>query len=85
MLRWPTLRASPSAAWCAVALVTGSASGIGAALVRRLAADGFAVVLHRRSSVRSGCCSGPQTRRHPAPLGAGWHEGPLVCEAGQSA
>ncbi len=43
------MNSSPS-----VALVTGSTSGIGAAIARRLSNEGFAVVLHSRSSVDAG-------------------------------
>lgn len=37
-----------------VALITGSTSGIGAAIARRLSHDGYAVVLHSRSSQEMG-------------------------------
>lgn len=37
-----------------VALVTGSTSGIGAAIARRLSGEGYAVILHSRSSAEAG-------------------------------
>lgn len=37
-----------------VALVTGSTSGIGAAIARRLSNDGYAVILHSKNSVEKG-------------------------------
>lgn len=37
-----------------VALITGSTSGIGAAIARRLSNDGFAIVLHSRNSIDAG-------------------------------
>jgi len=39
---------------CPVALVTGSTSGIGAAIAKKLSQEGFAVVLHSRGSAKAG-------------------------------
>ncbi|WP_050463346.1 SDR family NAD(P)-dependent oxidoreductase [Herbaspirillum autotrophicum] len=50
----PLNQAAPQAFTQRVALITGSTSGIGAAIARRLAADGFAVILHSRSSADVG-------------------------------
>lgn len=53
-----------------VALVTGSASGIGAATVRRLAADGMTVAVHSRSSREAGLALA-------AELGGTYHQADL--------
>jgi len=58
-----------------VALVTGSTSGIGAAIARRLAREGYAVALHGRRSVDAG-------RALAAELpGASYHQADLGDEA----
>ncbi|MFI5691407.1 SDR family NAD(P)-dependent oxidoreductase [Kribbella sp. NPDC051586] len=53
-----------------VALVTGSTSGIGAATVRRLAADGMTVAVHSRSSYEAG-------KALAAELGGSYHQADL--------
>lgn len=57
-----------------VALVTGSTSGIGAATVRRLAADGMTVAVHSRSSRSTG-------EALAAELGGSYHQADLSDDA----
>ena len=61
-----------------VALVTGSASGIGAATVRRLAADGMTVAVHSRSSRSAG-------EALAAELGGTYHQADLSDDAAATA
>ncbi|MEV0801983.1 SDR family oxidoreductase [Kribbella sp. NPDC050281] len=57
-----------------VALVTGSASGIGAATARRLADDGMVVAVHSRSSVEAGVALATD-------LGGSYHQADLSSDA----
>jgi NAD(P)-dependent dehydrogenase (short-subunit alcohol dehydrogenase family) len=52
--KWKTFLSHPLNIASPIALVTGSTSGIGAAIARRLSSDGYAVVLHSRGSVEAG-------------------------------
>lgn len=61
-----------------VALVTGSASGIGAATARRLAADGMTVAVHSRSSREAG-------ETLAAKLGGTYHQADLADDAAAAA
>ena len=58
-----------------VALVTGSTSGIGAAIARRLARDGYIVALHSRSSADVGLAMASELK------GASYHQADLGDEA----
>jgi NAD(P)-dependent dehydrogenase (short-subunit alcohol dehydrogenase family) len=58
-----------------VALVTGSTSGIGAAIARRLSHDGYVVALHSRSSAEVGRAMAAELK------GASYHQADLGDEA----
>ena len=62
-----------------VALVTGSTSGIGAAIARRLSADGYIVALHSRSSADTGKAMAKELKR------ASYHQADLGNDAGPAA
>lgn len=66
-----------------VALVTGSTSGIGAAIARRLSRDGFVVALHSRSSADTGKAMATELKRasyHQADLGSDAAPAALVAD-----
>jgi len=66
-----------------VALVTGSTSGIGAAIARRLSRDGYVVALHSRSSADTGKAMAKELKRasyHQADLGSDTAPAALVAD-----
>jgi NAD(P)-dependent dehydrogenase (short-subunit alcohol dehydrogenase family) len=58
-----------------VALVTGSTSGIGAAIARRLAREGYAVALHGRRSADLGRTMAAESGRPASIVNIGTHAG----------